>query len=82
MVENAFTNNDSAGIYTFAASGSGPRMRIEGNRIQSNGDYGIQSDNALNLQVERNLIADNGLGFRARGTTAAVLIDNLILRYA
>ncbi len=82
VTENVFTGNDSAGIYAFGPAGLGPTMRIEGNQILANGDYGIQSDDALNLKIERNLISDNGLGFRARGATSAFLVDNLILRSA
>jgi parallel beta-helix repeat protein len=79
---NTFMSNDSAGIYTAGAStfSLGPTAKIERNIIQSNATYGIQSDQAQNLQINGNMIRDNGLGFVARGTTVALLINNIIVR--
>jgi hypothetical protein len=79
---NTFENNDSAGIYTtnYYSSSLGPTVRIERNFIQSNVTYGIQSDQAQSLQIVGNMIRDNGLGLVARGTTTALLLNNVIVR--
>jgi hypothetical protein len=79
---NTFDANDSAGVYLFSSTrlGSGPAVLLERNIIQSNGDYGVQSDQARDLRMIGNLIKDNGLGFSARGTTSALLVNDLIVR--
>jgi len=79
---NTFNANDSTGIYTdsVTSSGPGPTALITRNTLQSNGDVGIWSDQAQNLQIVGNLIKDNGIGFYARGSTAALLANNIILR--
>jgi len=79
---NTFNANDSTGIYaaSVTSSGPGPTALITRNKLQSNGDVGIWSDQAQNLQIVGNLIKDNGIGFYARGSTAALLANNIILR--
>jgi len=82
VTDNTFDSNDSAGVYLFSetSTGAGPTIRVERNVLQANGDYGVQSDQAQSLKMTANLIKDNGLGFRARGTTQAILANNIIVR--
>ena len=82
VTDNTFDTNGSAGMYLFSetVTGAGPTVQAERNVFQSNGDYGVRSDQALSLRMIANLLKDNGLGFRARGTTQAVLINNIIVR--
>ncbi len=82
FTRNTLDANDRAGIGLFSETsfGPGPTLSIEDNTIQSNGSYGVLSSPAQNLRLSGNLIMDNGLGVRTRGTTSAVLVNNIIVR--
>lgn len=78
---NTFSSNDLAGIYLFTwTAGSGSAVSIEKNIIQSNSVYGIDCDQSSSLNVVGNMITGNGLGIVTRGTTQALLINNIIAR--
>jgi hypothetical protein len=82
ITRNTFDANDrhAIALYSETISGRGPTAVVEDNILQSNGQYGVLSYPALNLRLVGNLIKDNGLGVRVRGTTAALLMNNIIVR--
>ena len=76
---NTFSSNESAGIYFSSGGGIGPRVNFARNNVSSN-LYGILVDAAENLQVDGNIIKDNGLGVYLADDTSAVLSNNIITR--
>ena len=82
ITNNTFDSNDRAGIGFFAATntGPGPIVNLSGNTVRANTIYGVASAQAQSLRMNANLIKDNGRGIRFTGSTAALLINNIIVR--
>jgi len=77
---NTISGNESAGIYLGSGGATGPKVHIEGNTIQSNAGWGIQSDHAQDAQILGNRVEDNGIGVLLDLNTSASLVNNIIVR--
>jgi hypothetical protein len=67
---NQFDSNEAAGIALFSA---GAKAKIIGNKINSNGDYGIYSSQISDFYADRNFVSDNVGGVYLGWTNNALL---------
>ncbi len=65
---------------TGTAPSPGPAVTANRNIIHANGDYGLLIDQAQNLQLDGNLIADNFQGIQVNNTSTVLLTNNMVVR--
>jgi parallel beta-helix repeat protein len=80
---NTFDSNDRLGIAFFTVSGTtgpGPIATLTGNIVHANKNTGVYANPGQSLTLDGNLIKDNARGVRFTGATAALLVNNIIVR--
>jgi parallel beta-helix repeat protein len=83
ITNNTFDSNDRLGIGFWTVSGTtgpGPIVTFTGNTVHANKNIGVYANPGQNLRIDGNLIKDNARGVRFFGPTAALLVNNIIVR--
>jgi parallel beta-helix repeat protein len=81
VTNNIFDSNDELGIGFFNTNtGLGPIANFTGNIVHANRYTGVYANPGQNLHIEANLIKDNAGGIGFFGSTAALLVNNIIVR--
>ncbi len=78
---NVFDGNERAGMGFFDSGFSDPAIetRVTGNTVRGN-SYGVLANPGRGTVFDRNLVEDNGRGFRFTGSSSALLANNIVVR--